>query len=392
MKGFNKIALIGWGLLVVSIASASGNNLWEHFNSVLPSLKERAIIYNQNFPEKYEGFAEQNVRLHAVLDGELKLGALAFPPSTVEGTSTAGWTDDGSNVRLNTAADFVGIGTTNPAEKLTVQNGNFRVSGNISLSGGTITFGGTSGTSTLTVSNSGRLGIGTTTPRATLGIGGDLMISGTTTVGGLVSTSTLTTNLTVSGSATSSFTGDINLPANKCFQVDGSCIGLASTPKAYLLFSSANTSPAVNTNASSTILSIAIPASTLSTGNSISAKIYVRDLTLVDSNILFMEFAYGNATTSFNFLAPNSMGSTIGLLEVVLTADGATNKQNLSALLHTYSSGLSVASNSAVRLASSTAMVIDSTQNQLLNIVFRAYPGSGATFTTNQILVYVFKL
>ena len=55
MKGFNKIALIGWFfLLVVSIASASGNNLWEHFNSVLPSLKERAIIYNQNFPEKYE--------------------------------------------------------------------------------------------------------------------------------------------------------------------------------------------------------------------------------------------------------------------------------------------------------------------------------------------------
>ena len=229
MKGVNKLAFFIGGIvsifLIVSVVSASGNNLWKHFNGALPSLSDRAIIYNQNFPEKYKGFAEQNIRLHSVLDGELKFGALAFPPSTVEGTSTAGWTDDGSNVRLNTAADFVGIGTANPGEKLTVTGGNFQLNGDIIMSGGDFTFGSTnSGTSTLTVANSGRLGIGTTTPRATFSVGGDVMISGTTTVGGLVSTSTLTTNLTVSGTATSSFTGAINVPTGQCFQVNGTCI------------------------------------------------------------------------------------------------------------------------------------------------------------------------
>ena len=35
MRGFNKIAIIGWGLLfVVSVASAGGINLWEHYKEL----------------------------------------------------------------------------------------------------------------------------------------------------------------------------------------------------------------------------------------------------------------------------------------------------------------------------------------------------------------------
>jgi len=384
MKGFNKIALIGWFfLLVVSIASASGNNLWEHFNGALPSLNDRAIIYNQSFPEKYNGYAEQNARLHSVLDGNSKLGALAFPPSTVEGTSTAGWTDSGSIVRLNTASDFVGIGTTNPGEKLTVQNGNFQVSGNVTLSGGTITFGGVSGTSTLTVANSGRLGIGSTTPQSTFSVQGSLGVSGTTTTGGLNATNTLTTSLTVTGTATSSFSGDINLPATKCFQINGTCV-ISSTAVSKVFYSSFNTTLYTENFLASTTLSIQIPGGTLSTGNVLVFTFYFNDFDKPGSELIYEEVGYGNASTTLNVSTGTAIGNAVGTMTVVLSADGASNAQNLSATLNVAAKtgGGTVAS---INVASTTAMAIDSTTNKVLNIVFNS-PGANTDIHTSQII------
>lgn len=111
-----------------------------------------------------------------------RLGTLAFPPSTVEGTSTAGWTDDGSIVRLNTASDFVGIGTANPLEKLSVIGGNIYTSGDLYAAGGDIFLGTGSATTTLT-SASGNLGIASSSPAFRLSVIGDAYFSGTTTMG-----------------------------------------------------------------------------------------------------------------------------------------------------------------------------------------------------------------
>lgn len=54
--------------------------------------------------------------------------ALASPGSG----SSSGWVDDGANVRLETLADNVGIGTNSPSEKLDVE-GNVRVGGTLSV-------------------------------------------------------------------------------------------------------------------------------------------------------------------------------------------------------------------------------------------------------------------
>src|SRR3990167_8056861 len=177
--------------LIASIVNAHGNNLFEHFLGKLPSIKERAEIYKKTGLAGYIGSIEQNEFLIKYLHGstDLRLGSLANPPSTVEGTSTAGWTDDGSIVRLNTQADSVGIGTVNPAEKLTVQGGNIYLSGNFTMAGGTFNFGQGNGTSTLTATQSGSLGnigIGTTTPRASFAIHAtSTYFTGTTTLGTL---------------------------------------------------------------------------------------------------------------------------------------------------------------------------------------------------------------
>jgi hypothetical protein len=47
-----------------------------------------------------------------------------FQTTAAAGATSSGWTDDGTVVRLTTNTDNVGIGTTNPAEKLTVNGSN----------------------------------------------------------------------------------------------------------------------------------------------------------------------------------------------------------------------------------------------------------------------------
>lgn len=217
-------------------AYAHGTNLYEHFGRQLPSLDERAVVYTTLGNEQYRGTVEQNEKLHEYLDtivfsanpfaDDPILGALSFPPSTVEGTTTSGWTDDGSIVRLNTASDSVGIGTANPSEKLTIQGGNFSVSGtayaggDVSTGGGDINVG--TGLATTTISSSsGLLGIASTTPDKLLSVHGDVLIAGTTTVHALVATSTINV---LGENATSTFSNGISLSGG-CFQfTSGSCV------------------------------------------------------------------------------------------------------------------------------------------------------------------------
>ncbi|RME49757.1 MAG: hypothetical protein D6795_11240, partial [Deltaproteobacteria bacterium] len=141
------------------------------------------------------------------------------------GSSASGWTDDGAVVRLTTASDKVGIGTTSPAGKLTVsqtnssisattshlllenpsgaqttqyftfggtQKGSIRVdsSGNLvfnAASGNvyfdndfgptTINFRAVSGVALSMMSN-GNVGVGTTSPAYKLDVAGDIRASG----------------------------------------------------------------------------------------------------------------------------------------------------------------------------------------------------------------------
>lgn len=68
-------------------------------------------------------------------------GGFKFPDGTIQTTAATGgggadgWTDDGTVVRLETGTDSVGIGTTIPAEKLDVV-GNVRVSGKATIGPG----------------------------------------------------------------------------------------------------------------------------------------------------------------------------------------------------------------------------------------------------------------
>ncbi|MCK4427256.1 MAG: hypothetical protein KAW16_02100 [candidate division Zixibacteria bacterium] len=66
--------------------------------------------------------------------------AYAYRAGSVNGGAGGGWVDDGTVVRLETGTDSVGIGTTNPTEKLDVI-GNIHASGTIT-SGSSITIDG----------------------------------------------------------------------------------------------------------------------------------------------------------------------------------------------------------------------------------------------------------
>lgn len=170
-----------------SFAAASAN-LWEFYVSQgqdLPPVSARAVLYGDaGFQDTYTGTAFQNQGLLDFLQYGGNLGSLAFPPSTVEGTSTAGWTDDGSIVRLNTGSDFVGIGTNNPAEKLVVSGNIYGIGADITITGGDFTLGSSNGTSTLTANTSG-VGLGTTSPTAPWSVHGNSYTAGTTTTGSL---------------------------------------------------------------------------------------------------------------------------------------------------------------------------------------------------------------
>lgn len=204
--------LITTSFLVLPLVAFSQTSLWSYYNEHLHGTAKKMFIDASTrgiINSGYSGTFDENQALLDFLRPQHKIGALAFPPSTVEGTSTAGWTDDGSIVRLNTATDFVGIGTTNPPQKLSITGGNVDIVGNItrvtgtaavsgavSLSGTTLNLGTGSATTTFT-QNGNNLGISTTSPTditsgasTTVAIGGSLFVASTTQAGGSVIAST----------------------------------------------------------------------------------------------------------------------------------------------------------------------------------------------------------
>jgi len=85
--------------------------------------------------------------------------------------SGGGWTDDGSNVRLNTGSDLVGIGTLTPLSKLHI---------NDSSADGALRVTNISGTTLFFVNgSSGKVGVGTAIPVDTLTVRGSVSVFGT---------------------------------------------------------------------------------------------------------------------------------------------------------------------------------------------------------------------
>ena len=202
MRNYLKQALI---VAVFSPLLVFGQTLWNFYQGDLPPVEERALVYTgAGFHDKYTGTAKQNTALlNFLLSQEptfFSVGSLAPPSSqTTEATTTTGWTDDGTAVRLNTQSDSVGIGTTGPTQKLEVA-GSILIQGANSLylsdtahqilaSGGLIIRNNTA-SEDITINNlqarnilfytnaldrgrfdsTGRFGIGTTSPFAKLSV------------------------------------------------------------------------------------------------------------------------------------------------------------------------------------------------------------------------------
>mgnify|MGYP001564705286 FL=1 len=121
-------------------------------------------------------------------DTTINSTGIIFPDQSVQSTAVSatiggGWTDDGSVVRLGAPTDFVGIGTSNPSEKLyVVGNGTFTadvvVGGNLIAidsgggSGSALLVWSDDGTVVRLISSTDLVGIGTTNPLATLHVNG----------------------------------------------------------------------------------------------------------------------------------------------------------------------------------------------------------------------------
>lgn len=254
--------------LTVPFSVVAANNLFEFYDGKLPSLDERAITYSEaGFQDAYSGTLLQNTKLLNFLQNTLEpiFGSLAPPPSTVEGVSTAGWTDDGSIVRLNTISDFVGIGTINPPEKLSVYGGNTYLAGNVSVTGNVNISNGT-GTSTLSVNSSGFLGVGTTSPTKTWSVHGNSWTTGTSTTGVLEVASSSTSLNKVIYVWPSTQGG-----ANQVLQNNGSgtltWVDAVSTPVHY---SYATNTPINTTGGAVTSSFFTIPAGTMKASSTIT--------------------------------------------------------------------------------------------------------------------------
>jgi hypothetical protein len=128
-------------------------------------------------------------------------GLLSYGTLSVVASTTA--------TELTSAAfgNRVAIGTSTPISRLTIWSG-----GTGTRSAFTAV---NSASSTLfTILDNSRVGIGTTTPDRALAVHGEVLVAGTTTVSGVYATSSVITPLiSVTGSATSSFTGGITASA-----------------------------------------------------------------------------------------------------------------------------------------------------------------------------------
>lgn len=407
---------------IVGLANAYGGNLYEHYKSKIPALKERAKLYSDIDSDKYKGTAEQNTKLHEYLDlsqfvSSQKLGSLAVPPSTVEGTSTAGWSDDGSIVRLNTSSDSVGIGTSNPPQKLSIIGGNFHlqgdvswISGNMSLNGGTINFGSSTGTTTLTSQN-GRLGIGTSTPTGALSVQGNAFLTGTTTSGVLEATSTVVTSLLRATGTTTLNSIPIQWPSTQCssgqvYQNDGGGVLSCATPaaaKSTLLLATTTSSVVSDAGATEqTAFSYSLAGNSLSTGNVVRVRALITSWNLdhtpqgasQNTTIRFKYGATAMVTETFTSVASASVTSLRGYIEFLIIGNGATNAQSALTTINAAQNITTPITNSyLINVSDTGSSAIDSTAAQTISITGQvsADDSDNNGFTVNQVIVELLK-
>jgi len=120
--------------------------------------------------------------------GDLNVTGTIYALENNVSTGAGGWTDDGSIVRLTTSTDLIGIGTSDPVEKLTVSgNGSYTgdlvVGGNLLSTGGSGNADSTSrgweddGTIVRLATVTDLVGIGTLVPTEKLVVLGNLSIN-----------------------------------------------------------------------------------------------------------------------------------------------------------------------------------------------------------------------
>lgn len=166
--------------------------------------------------------------------------------------NVSGWTDDGSTVRLISATDNVGIGTTTATEKLTV-SGNGTLSGNLEVGGNLNVLGNTT-----VLSGFNNSGGGITNAGAITGATG-FTSSGTITLSGL-STGLVQSSFTgvLSSSALNLSTGSANGYLTGALPVANGGTGLSSYTIGDILYASAtNTLASLGIGATNEVLTVA---------------------------------------------------------------------------------------------------------------------------------------
>ena len=184
-------------------SSGSGNSTaWNRTgtNVILSSLTDNVGIGTTTPAEKLVVIGSVNISDSLNVSNTVQLTTLSFDDGTTQTTAAAasGWTDDGTTVRLTTASDNVGIGTTTPVETLSV-TGNFSVTGNGSFGGGLTIAGDFLGVDGIGAGSIGwiddgtvvrladatdKVGIGTANPTMELHVIGNANISNSLFLGG----------------------------------------------------------------------------------------------------------------------------------------------------------------------------------------------------------------
>ena len=170
-----------------------------------------AVLVNQTGTQPIANFQDDGVTALLIADGgNVGLGT-TNPGERLDVVGNArvsgGLTVDTTTLVVNSSTDSVGIGTTNPGEKLDVV-GNARISGGLTVD-----------TNTLVVNSStDRVGIGTTNPTSTLDVRGTMGVDGNLGVGGLINTIAY---YTVSNVILPQYLGTINVADVKSSTTDG---------------------------------------------------------------------------------------------------------------------------------------------------------------------------
>lgn len=183
---------------------------------------------------------------------------------------------------------------------------------------------------------------------------------------------------TLNASSTINLYGNTNVNGNLTISASSVVTGLAG--KFYV-----NTSPgqvqSSGTTASTTIISVSIPANTLGTTNFIDFKIYESSLSIAaSSNGVYFEIGYGTGTTTIFYAGGAGTVTAPGIIDVLLAANGATGSQQTAMIFPP-----STSSTLFPPPTSNGTLSQDSTATKQFTVVVRYPTSTGA----NQFLPYI---